>query len=69
MTKYSIKVDGKELAVIEGRDDIAVFAWLHRHQGNSVDYALLHGGYTATEILEGGRPGRSLKPYSVKPGS
>lgn len=38
-----IKKDGVQIA--EVADDDAAFAWLLRHQGQSVQYATTHGGY------------------------
>ncbi len=39
--------DGRQVA--EVADSNAAFAWLLRHQGQSVDYAIRWGGYRVTD--------------------
>jgi hypothetical protein len=46
-----VKQYGKQVA--EVADDNAAFEWLLKHQGQSVSYALRHGGYSVTD--ENGR--------------
>jgi len=51
-----IKRDGKPVAEVE--DSNAAFEWLLRHQGQSVDYAIRHGGYSVTD-----EQGKELPEY------
>lgn len=54
-----IKRDGKQVA--EVADSNAAFEWLLKHQGQSVDYAIRHGGYTVTD-----EEGRELPEYKIR---
>jgi len=53
MTCFIVMRDGLPLAAVTGEGDAgasnAVFAWLLSNQGQSVDYALTHGGYSICE--------------------
>ena len=54
----TIKQDGKVVATV--KDSNEAFTWILNHQGQSVDYALRYGGYSA-EDSDGKQV---LKPYS-----
>lgn len=53
MIKFIISKDGKEVKVFEHQTgDFEPFKWLLNHQGQSVNYALKHGGYKVEAIDE-----------------
>lgn len=46
MYTYTIFKDNKEVAKYTNQDtDIKVFAYLHKEQSQSIDWAIKHGGY------------------------
>jgi hypothetical protein len=55
--EYIIKQNGREVTRVYDHDTDsmpnAVFFWLLRHQGQSVDYAIKHGGYTWEKVKGG----------------
>lgn len=46
--KWQVSRDGQELTVVDTED--AAYHWLLKHQGQSTDYALRHGGYAITPV-------------------
>lgn len=47
---YKVSRDGHTLATFD--DESSAFAWLLRHQGQSVHYATTYGGYSIDETAD-----------------
>lgn len=47
--KVHVTRDGVPVSPVLDSEN-AAFVWLLRHQGQSVDYATLHGGYKIVEV-------------------
>jgi hypothetical protein len=48
--KYLVMRDKKVLAYV--KDEAAAFAWLHKHQGQSVHHATTYEGYKIKKVGE-----------------
>ena len=64
-TSYIIYQDGEEKQKFDNQEsDSKPFGWLLRNQGQSVNYALKHGGWKVKEINDITKEETFWKPYA-----